>query len=228
MLMMPPNVTGPCSLDQKFLMMSILWVSGRPAYGISSSRYNAKESVFVRYLNISIWSLWSYINYQLCCIYNRWMTHQSMILITCYLNRRQVDNWGSETVSHEIETSYAYTKNGLLVHICYIYILILLILLSSLRYFSLILMSRYLMVNLPITECLYDDMASFANLLPHTLFITLLLLINLILMYCNALVCIGCWCKRSSLHFVGYRNHRSDWPRCKAHSSWYAFFLWWF
>jgi len=121
MLMMPPNVTGPCSLDQKFLTMSILWVLGRPAYGISSSRYNANESCFVSYLNISIWSLWSCINYQLCCIYNRWMTHQSMILITCYLNRRHVDNWESETVLHEIETSYAYTKNGLLVHICYIY-----------------------------------------------------------------------------------------------------------
>jgi hypothetical protein len=48
--------------------MSILWVLGRPAYGISSSRYNTMESVLIRYLNISIWwSLWSCMNYQLCC-----------------------------------------------------------------------------------------------------------------------------------------------------------------
>jgi len=26
------------------------------------------------------------------------------------------------------------------------------------------------MVNLPIIECLYDDMTSFANLLPHTVY----------------------------------------------------------
>jgi hypothetical protein len=66
--------------------MSILWVLGRPAYGISSSRYNTMESVLIRYLNISIWwSLWSCMNYQLCCTV-------PMILITCYLNWWQADN----------------------------------------------------------------------------------------------------------------------------------------
>lgn len=44
-MLMMPNVIEPCSLDQKSLMMNILWVLGRQVCGISSSRYDAKCSL---------------------------------------------------------------------------------------------------------------------------------------------------------------------------------------
>lgn len=44
-MLMMPNVIGLCSLDQRSLMVNILWVLGRAVFGISSSRYDTMISV---------------------------------------------------------------------------------------------------------------------------------------------------------------------------------------